>query len=83
MVRRPEDSRASCCLRLDATAIAEAVQFAVVTHPKSSANWFQERKNTLAGLRSHTAPLGWKNKLATKENSDRPNAHSPRQATSV
>jgi len=31
---------------------------------------------------SHS-PRGWKNKLARKENSDCPNAHTPRQATSV
>ena len=47
-----------------------------------TSNWFQERRNTLCGPRSHS-PRGWKNKLARKENSDGPNAHTPRQATSV
>lgn len=32
---------------------------------------------------AHTARVGGRNKLARKENSDGPNAHTPRQATSV
>ena len=34
-------------------------------------------------VRAHTARVGRKNKLARKENSDGPNAHTPRQANSV